>query len=308
MPYEGYIETAIDSLIVADREGRILEANHATKALFGYDPSELTGHHIEILIPERSRLLHVKHRADYMAAPRSRPMGIGLDLAGRRRDGREFPVNVSLTFVHKDKEELIICVVTDISQRLMREGEARKGEMLRTLGSVAAGVAHDLTNPLTVILSRIELILAESPDPSNQLRAHVEVVRHHAQRANRIAQDLLALAQQRPRAYEPVSLNQVAEASLLLVAGEMARSGIQVKTALDPRLPTVLGDRGALEQVLVNVLINAHEAMPEGGKVEIKTEGLAGAPERIRLLVTDNGRVFLRRRSRNSSTSYTPPS
>jgi len=289
MPYEGYFETAIESLVVVDREGRILEANHATAALFGYDPSELTGQQIEILIPERFRELHVKHRADYMAAPRSRAMGIGLDLAGRRKDGREFPVDVSLTFVHKEEEEFVVCIVTDISERLMREREARKGEMLRTLGSVAAGVAHDLTNPLTVILSRIELMLAESQDLPNQLREDLEVVRRHAQRASRIAQDLLALAQQRPRAYEPVSLNQVAENSLLLVASEMARSGIQVKTALDPQLPTVFADRGALEQVLVNVLINAQEAMPEGGMVEIKTETLAGAPERVRLLVADNG-------------------
>jgi len=289
MPYEGYIEAANDSLVVVDREGRILEASHATAALFGYDPSELTGQQIEILIPERFRELHVKHRAHYMAAPRSRAMGIGLDLAGRCKDGREFPVNVSLTYFRKEEEEFVVCMVTDISERLMREREARRSELLRTLGSVAAGVAHDLTNPLTVILSRIELMLAESQELPNQLREDLEVVRHHAQRASRIAQDLLALAQQRPRAYEPVSLNQVGEDSLLLVAGEMARSGIQVKTAFAPELPTVLGDRGALEQVVVNLLLNAHEAMPEGGMVEIKTETLAGAPERVRLSVTDNG-------------------
>lgn len=289
MPHEGLIETAIDSLVVIDREGRILEANHATKALFGYDPSELTGQQIEMLIPDRFRELHVKHRADYIAAPRSRPMGTGLDLAGRRKDGREFPVNVSLRFVRKEKEEFVVCFVTDISQRLMREREARKEETLRTLGSIAAGVAHDLSNPLTVILSRAELMLAENPDMQTQLRKDIEVLRHHAQRASRIVQDLLAVARQRPRAYEPVSLNQVAEDSLMLVTGEMTRSGIKVKTVLDPQLPTALGDQGALQQVLVNLLINAREAMQEGGIVEIKTEMLAGEPQTIRLCVTDNG-------------------
>lgn len=289
MPYQTYFEAASECLILVDREGLVVQSNAAAQRLFGYGPEKLTGLPIEVLVPERFRSVHEKHRTAYMAAPRSRPMGLGLDLAARRKDGLEFAVEVSLTYAHREQEEFVICQVTDISERLVREREARKNETLRTLGSMAAGIAHDLNNPLAIILSRIELILADGPKLPDSLRADLEVVHHQAQRTSRIAQDLLSLAHQRPRAFEPTDLNKVVEDALLLINGDMARKGIQVRSTLDRHLPPVMGDPVALEQVLMNLLINAQEAMPNGGLVHIETEIHPDRPLYVRLTVADNG-------------------
>lgn len=289
MPYEAYFESAAESLIVVDREGRIVHVNAAAHNLFGYQAGELDGQPIELLIPDRFRGVHETHRSGYMEAPRSRPMGIGLDLSAKRKDGREFPVEVSLTFVRRDKEEYVICLVTDISIRLAREREARRADMLRTLGSIAASVAHDLNNPLTVILSRIELMTTLTADLPGEIRADLEVVHRHAQRASRITQDLLALARQRPKAHEPVDLNKLVRETLMLLGGQLSRSKIRVRTRLVSKVPKVMGDPVALEQALMNLLVNAQEAMPEGGSVEIASETTLGSPEHVRLMVADNG-------------------
>src|SRR5208282_1030591 len=98
MPYEDYFQAATEGLIIVDRRGRIAEANPGAERLFGYSEEELIGQPVELLIPEQLRELHNKHVDSYFAAPRTRMMGRGLSLAGRRKDGSEFPVEISLTY------------------------------------------------------------------------------------------------------------------------------------------------------------------------------------------------------------------
>jgi PAS domain S-box-containing protein len=102
MPYEAYFKSAAESLLVVNLEGRIVDVNDASERLFGYAKDELLGQAVEMLLPERLRARHQQHRAKYVSMPKSRPMGIGMDLAGRRKDGSEFPIEVSLTFAHSN--------------------------------------------------------------------------------------------------------------------------------------------------------------------------------------------------------------
>lgn len=289
MPYEAYFESATECLILVDPAGRIVKANRVAEQLFGYGPDELTGRVIEGLIPERFHDVHRRHRAAYMAQPRSRPMGAGLELSAQRKDGREFPVEVSLTHVRTNDREFVICLVDDISERLAREREALRNETLRILGSIAAGMAHDLNNPLAVMSSRVELMLAEGQRLPEQIRADLEVVYNHTRRASRITQDLLALARQRPKAYQAVNLNQVVEGAILLLGGEMGSNGVRLQATLDRYSPAIMGDPVALEQVLVNLLINAREALTDGGLVQIRTETRAESAQPVRLIVSDDG-------------------
>ncbi|MGH9830882.1 MAG: PAS domain S-box protein, partial [Blastocatellia bacterium] len=155
MPYEQYFRTATESLIIVDRAGRIVEANLTTEKLFGYDPDELTGRPIEVLLPESLRELHRGHVERYFAEPRTRAMGKGLNLVGRRQDGSEFPVDISLTYAPgTSRGDLVIAAISDITERLALEHEARMAESATSLGTFAAGIAHDLNNPLQVIRSR----------------------------------------------------------------------------------------------------------------------------------------------------------
>jgi len=291
MPYEEYFKAASESLIIVDRGGDILEANPKTEQLFGYSQDELVGQPIEILLPPQYRELHRKHRDEYFAAPRNRAMGNGFNLVGRRKEGSEFPVEVSLTYARgTSRGDLVVAAVIDITQRLALESEARRAETATSLGMLAAGIAHDLNNPLQVIRSRSELLL-ELPGTTlvSQMNDDIAVIHRQAQRASGIVEEFLELSRQREKTCAPVDINRLVERALLLIGEQMRKVGINVQTSLDEKLPKVTGDATALERVLINLLTNARDAMPNGGAVTIASGPLSERPGWLHLTVTDTG-------------------
>lgn len=289
MPYEEYFKVATESLVIVDRSGQIVEANRKTEELFGYSIDELVGRPVEILLPDKLHTAHRKHVADFFAAPRTRAMGLGLSLVGRRKDGSEFPVEVSLAFAEATaRGDLVVASVTDITQRLALEAEARRAETITSLGAIAAGIAHDLNNPLQVIRSRAELLL-ESDPMSSEMKEDLEAIHRQAQRAGRIVEEFLELSRQRSKALGPVDLNRLVERALLLIGDQMRKVGIGIETDLHGELPAIVGDPTALERVLINLLTNARDAMPEGGSVTISTGPLSDREGWLHLSVADTG-------------------
>src|SRR5688500_18465449 len=111
------LESASEAIVIADRDGTIVMVNAQTESLFGYARDELIGRRLDVLVPERARGSHEAHRRTYAESPRIRPMGQGRDLAGRRKDGSEFPVEISLSFTETDRGAVYIAFVTDITER-----------------------------------------------------------------------------------------------------------------------------------------------------------------------------------------------
>jgi PAS domain S-box-containing protein len=284
-----YLNSSPEGIVVIDRKGRIVEANQKIEHLFGYKREELVGRPIELLLPERFHGHHVGLRTRFFSAPHNGPAGAGADLAGRRKDGSEFPVKLSLSFLPIKDGGRVIGSVADMTEQTMIEREARRAETMAALGAVAAGIAHELNNPLAIISSRLELALATDADLPPRIREDLEVVYGTAQRASNILHDLLALASQQPKAWEPVNINELVERTLLLLGDQMRNDGIAVGINLDEALPPVLGDATALEQVLINLILNARDAMPDGGALEIRTEAVPSRPGWLRLAVKDNG-------------------
>ncbi len=290
MPYSEYFKAAVEGLIIADRRGRILEVNGKAEELFGYDQKELAGQTVEILLPHHLRAIHHEHRESYLAAPRNRAMGSGLNLSGRRKDGTDFPVEVSLTYARgTERGDLIVAAVTDISERLALESEARRAETVASLGTVAAGIAHDLNNPLQTIRSRAELLL-ESLDSLTmaEMRDDLEAIHRQAQRAGRIVEEFLALSRRREKSQEPVNLNQLIERVSMLIGDQLRKVGITLRTDPGTDLPDVIGDGTALERVLVNLVTNARDALPKGGVIKL-TSGRPYEPQWVYLSVMDTG-------------------
>jgi len=284
------VEYSVEAIVAVGRDGQIVLANPSAETMFGYQRGELLGKRVETLIPDRSRSVHEQHRADYFARPRTRAMGAGRELTGRRKDGTGFPLEIGLAFVSGEDRGLAIAFVTDISERVAQEQQAQRAEKLATLGSLAAGIAHEINNPISILLSRIELMLMEGKEreAGAELLADLHVLHRHADHLGRIARHLLTFGRKPPRGLRRVDLSVVVDDTLLLTRKALSRDGIEVHTSLDSDLPSMLGDATALEQVLLNLILNARDAMPGGGTLRIEASRTPAA-NGIRLRVSDSG-------------------
>ena len=459
---DAVLETSSLGVVMTTRAGEIVRANARLEQMFGYERGELDGQPLEILLPERLRAGHVKHRGSFFADPRARPMGLGLELAARRKDGREFPAEISLSFLQSDEgllalgfviditprrsaerrlqaeflvtrvfadphraeelaprllralcenldwdlgelwrldgdvlrydagwhrpgldtdefdavsreiilsscmglsgqasdtnrarwmgdalllspraapaarlglrsacafpihadgkltgvmvllsrdsrepDETLLAMLTDIGSRIgqhldHRRVEAELGhqrevlyqsEKLSALGRLVAGVAHEMNNPLGIISSRIELMLSEAEGqafPAQHLE-DLKVIHRNVLRVAGVAQALRSFARQSTGERSPVDLNTVVGETFLLAGKPMSTENVRITTALDPALPPLLGNANALQQVLLNLLTNAREAMTGGGEIRIETGPDPERPGRLRLVVADTG-------------------
>jgi PAS domain S-box-containing protein len=461
---QAVLETSPLGILLVGREGHIVWANGRAAQMFGYDDGALPGQALDVLLPERLRAAHAQHRAGFFADPRVRPMGLGLELIARRKDGSEFPVEISLSHVETDRgllalgfimdvtprreaekrlqaefavtrvfaesppldrlpfellhavgeclgwdlaefwradgdvlrrdaawrqpglntaefdaasrgtvfprgaglvgrvwadgralwaedvqrddaflraavaakaglraacafpirseqtltgvivllsrrsresDDTLLTMLTDIGNRIGQHLEHRRAEQelsrqrevlyqtekLAALGRLVAGVAHEMNNPLGIMSSRIELMLEDAQRHTlpAELLDDLRVLHRNTLRVAGVAQALRSFARQSTGERVPVSLNSVVEETLLLARKPMITDRLHVATALDPSLPPLSGDANALQQVLLNLLTNAREAVAGSGEIRIETGPAPGRPGWLQLVVTDTG-------------------
>src|SRR6266536_1597445 len=288
--FRGLLEAAPDAMVCVDADGRIALVNAQTERLFGYERDELVGRPVEILVPNELRDAHHGHRARYVADPRPRPMSAEMQLAARRRDGSTFPAEISLSAIDTDEGILITAAVRDVTERLEIQAErerlraqAERGRLehelqqsrrLESLGQLAGGVAHDFNNLLGVISNYASFAgeeIAKEPQARWQpVRDDIEQVQKAADRAAGLTRQLLAFARQEVIQPRVLNLNDMVtsvEQLLLRTLGEHVELIIDLSDDLGP----VLADAGQIEQVLVNLAVNARDAMRGGGKLTIQT-------------------------------------
>ncbi|MBZ5725162.1 MAG: PAS domain S-box protein [Acidobacteriia bacterium] len=263
------LESASQAIIGADRTGKIVLANQRTEEMFGYDRGELMGSRIELLLPESKRGVHTRDRDDYFARPRVRHMGIGMDLSGRRKDGVEFPVEVSLSYVELDEGLFAIAFVSDISQRKQLEEQLMHAQKMEAVGRLAGGVAHDFNNMLTVIAGYNRMILDEL-SPLDPLRGYAEEVLKAADRAGALTNQLLSFSRRQIMQPRVINVNTViaqTEKMLRRLIGE----DIELALGLDAHVGNIKADPNHVEQAIVNLAVNARDAMPLGGRLTLET-------------------------------------
>jgi PAS domain S-box-containing protein len=287
--FRGVLETGPDAIVLVDATGRMVLVNSETERLFGYSREELLGQFVELLVPKRFHKTHPAHRGKYSHSPQTRPMGIGLELSGRRKDGSEFPVEISLSPLTIEDAQLAMAAIRDVSRRKQTE-EALKAANSE-LEAFTYSVSHDLRAPIRQIEGFAKILgehLGKNAD--QQTRQYLRRIQEGSQQMGRLVDDLLHLAQLGQQGVKPQSVPLSAVLDKVLISIRAESSGRNIEWRVQS-LPTAVCDAGLMTIVLTNLVSNAVKYTRTRDKpiVEIGQTVKDGKPA---VYVRDNGVGF----------------
>ena len=281
---DAILESAVDGILSIDEHGIIESANQAAVDIFGYSREELIGTSVNRLMPTPYRDEHDRYIASFLETGVPKIIGSGREVSGLRKDGSEFPLYLAVSEGRRGDHRVFTGIVRDQTDLRMAEERARAAEELASLSLITAGIAHDIGTPMNVILGYAEMLRDSLSDPKDQRRA--EIIAEQVRRVTDLLQTLLNIARPHTPVREPVRIDQVLDHALDFFREKLRARGIEIERQ-DQDVCEILGDRDRLEQVFLNLIVNAADAMPNGGKlragVDLDPEGL------VRIAIEDTG-------------------
>ncbi len=287
--FDDMLESLVDPVMVINSGGILLEANPAACRMFGWTREELIGGPVTKLMAEPYRSEHDGYLQNFLTTGETKAIGRVRKVTAQHRSGREFPCELSVSFAMVDGEHRFYGIVRDMTEREEMVARLSQVERLAAMGELAAGVAHEVNNPVNTIINCAQLVKDGDDDPTL-----LDDIIQEGMRIAMIVRDLLDFAADRSDQFVPVSLADVTERVTKLVARRLERQGIHVEAEHEPDLPTVSGISHQIQQVLLNLVLNARDVLTEVERdeprivVHVRRAEFEGRPA-VQLSVRDNG-------------------
>ena len=274
---QSILDTAVDSIITIDARGVIESVNKATTERFGYEEAELIGQNVRVLMPSEYAEQHDGFLKSYLDTGRAKIIGIGREVPCLRKDGTTFPGDLAVSEIELEDRKLFTGILRDLTERKTAEeqlakvvGRVEAAEELASVGTLVAGLAHEIGTPMGVIRGHAKLL--EKAVDGDRARWRLETIQQQIERISRIIQSLLNMA--RPKASErvPVALVPLIETTLSFLSEKLGRRQVEIVRDFEAS-GSIVGDPERLQQLLLNLFLNAVDSMPDGGELRVGVHG-----------------------------------
>jgi len=290
--------TSLDAIVTIDEHGHILSFNPTAQKLFGYSEAEVLGWNVSRLMPRHFREHHDDYIRSYLQTGDRKIIGIGRVVAGERRDGTTFPLELAVGEAMVEDHRVFVGFLRDLTatERDNRRLQELQSELfhvsrLSEMGQIASGLAHEVNQPLGAIMNYAEVgrTLSEQPSVPPAMGSLLGKIDEQARRAAEIIRRLRAFIEKREIEKHSEPLNALIEESLGLALIGPAAARVRISVDLQRRAPNVCVDKVQIQQVLVNLLRNAVDAMDAQEDAQLRVSARRAAPGKVEILVSDNG-------------------
>ncbi|WP_395646386.1 PAS domain S-box protein [Terricaulis sp.] len=262
---QAMLDTAVDGVILIDARGQVLMFNPACERLFGYHAGEIVGQNVKKLMPDPYRSEHDGYISAYRKTGERKIIGIGREVQGRRRDGSTFPMELSVGEAKQEGESIFVGIIHDLTSRKRTEEQLAQAQKMEMVGQLSGGIAHDFNNLLTVILGNAEA-LGLRLKARDDLRGLADAIVDSAERGAELTRRLLAFSRRQILAASTIDCNAMVKSMEVLMTRSL-RGDIALQATLSPTPVYALADGAQLENAILNLALNAQDAMPDGGVI-----------------------------------------
>lgn len=298
--YAAVVDSALDAVIVVDEEGRVVTMNASAETTFGYSKSEAIGLSISsLIVPDHHKEAHEAGMARYRATGVPHVLGRRVEMDARRKDGAIIAVELAITEVNLPDGRYFTANLRDLSAakaaaaEIQRQREAlHQSEKLAAIGSLLAGVAHELNNPLSVVLGQATVLQEELEGNgfAESAGERVKQIQVAAERCARVIRSFMAIARQQKAEKRAVAVAPLLDSAIELLAYGLRSNGVAVYRDYDEAMPEVFIDPNQLQQIVVNLIVNANQALQEAaGSRAIEIRTFVGREGKARIVVDDSG-------------------